>query len=84
VINGSSVSCVQTSAQVVGRLAHTKTSAISRPPHTMTWPRGLAKMTRMRNMVIVAMVALGAVRIVWRVLSPAQRPAFATEWAADE
>jgi hypothetical protein len=44
----------------------------------------LAKMTGMRNMVVMAMVALGAVRIIWRVLKPAQPQAFATEWAADE
>ncbi|HAC46112.1 MAG TPA: hypothetical protein DCF65_08595 [Chloroflexi bacterium] len=59
-------------------------SAISRSPYTMTWPRGFAKMTCMRNMVILATVAFGAVRIAWRMLSPAQPPAFATEWAADE
>jgi Tfp pilus assembly protein PilX len=50
----------------------------------MTPPRGFAKMTSMRKMVIMAMVALGAVRIMWRVLRPGQAPAFATEWAADE
>jgi hypothetical protein len=44
----------------------------------------LAKMTGMRNIVVMAMVALGAVRIIWRVLNPAQPPPFATEWAADE
>jgi hypothetical protein len=35
-------------------------------------------------MVVIAMVAIGAVRIMWRVLSPAQPAPFATEWAADE
>jgi hypothetical protein len=44
----------------------------------------LAKMTSMRNMVVMAMVALGAVRIIWRVLNPTQPPAFATDWASDE
>jgi hypothetical protein len=38
----------------------------------------------MRNMVIIAIVAFGAVRIAWRMLSASQPPAFATEWAADE
>jgi hypothetical protein len=38
----------------------------------------------MRNMVVMAMVAIGAVRIMWRVLSLAQPPRFASEWAADE
>ena len=59
-------------------------SAISRSPCTMTWPPGFAKMAGMRTMVIMAIVAFGAVRIAWRMLSPAQPPAFATEWAADE
>jgi hypothetical protein len=44
----------------------------------------LAKMTGMRNMVVMAMVALGTVRIIWRVLNPVRPPASATEWAADE
>jgi hypothetical protein len=35
-------------------------------------------------MVVMAMVALGAVRIIWRVLNPVQPSAFETEWAADE
>ena len=50
----------------------------------MTSSVGFTKMMGMRNVVIMAMVAFGAVRIMWRVLSPAQPPAFATEWAADE
>jgi hypothetical protein len=35
-------------------------------------------------MVITAIVAFGAVRIAWRLLSRAQPPAFASEWTADE
>jgi hypothetical protein len=50
----------------------------------MTSSHGFAKMAGMRNMVIMTIVAIGAVRIVWRVLSPAQPPAFASDWAADE
>jgi hypothetical protein len=38
----------------------------------------------MRNIAVMAMVAIGAVRIMWRVLSPARPPAWAKEWAADE
>jgi hypothetical protein len=38
----------------------------------------------MRNMMILAIVAIGAVRIVWSVLSPAEARSFAMEWAADE
>ena len=71
-------------ANGVGGLDHTKDSAISRSAYTMTWSPGFTKMTSMRNMVVIAMVAFGAIRIMWRVLSPAQPPAFATEWAADE
>ncbi len=50
----------------------------------MTQARGFGRMTSMRNVVILAMVAIGAVRIMWRVLSPAEQSAFAMEWAADE
>jgi hypothetical protein len=42
------------------------------------------KTSSMRNVVVMAMIAIGAVRIMWRVLSPARPPALATEWAADE
>jgi len=50
----------------------------------MTWQPGFAKMAWMRNIVIMAIVAFGAVRIAWRMLSPPQPGGFATEWAADE
>jgi len=35
-------------------------------------------------MVILAMVAIGTVRIVWRVLSPTKRHRYAMEWTAGE
>jgi len=38
----------------------------------------------MRRMVILAMVAIGAVRIMWRVLSPAERRGYEMEWTAGE
>jgi hypothetical protein len=50
----------------------------------VTSPPGFAKMAGMRNMVVMAIVAIGVVRIVWRVVSPARPPAFAMEWTADE
>jgi hypothetical protein len=50
----------------------------------MMWRPSFAKVACMRNIVIMAIVAFGAVRIAWRMLSPPRTPAFATEWAADE
>jgi hypothetical protein len=38
----------------------------------------------MRTMIIVATVALGAMRLVLRALGPAPRLGRATEWTADE
>jgi hypothetical protein len=38
----------------------------------------------MRTMVILATVAIGAMRLVWRALGPAQPLESATEWTADE
>jgi hypothetical protein len=38
----------------------------------------------MRTVVIVATVAIGAIRIMWRALTPAAPIEFATEWTADE
>jgi hypothetical protein len=35
-------------------------------------------------MVILAMVAIGTVRIVWRVLSPAGEHRYTMEWTAGE
>jgi hypothetical protein len=35
-------------------------------------------------MVILALVAIGTVRIMWRVLSPAERHGYAMEWTAGE
>src|SRR2546427_57518 len=39
-------------------------------------------MCGMRRMVILAMVAIGAVRIMWRVLGPAERRGYEMEWTA--
>jgi hypothetical protein len=69
---------------VCSRSTNTKDGDVYQSPRTTTDEEGFAKMTNMRNMVIMAMVALGTVRIMWRVLSPSRAPAFATEWAADE
>jgi hypothetical protein len=41
-------------------------------------------MSRMRTVVILATVAMGALRLMWRVLSPPDAPGFVTEWTADE
>jgi hypothetical protein len=38
----------------------------------------------MRTMVILATVAIGAMRLMLRALGPAQPPESATEWTADE
>jgi len=38
----------------------------------------------MRTALILAMVAIGTVRMMWRVLGPAEPRAFAMEWTADE
>lgn len=38
----------------------------------------------MRNLVIVATVAMGALRIIWRVLSPADPLGSGEDWTADE
>jgi hypothetical protein len=66
------------------RSMNTKGGGDNRSADTMTSPPGFAKMAGMRNLMVMAIVAIGAVRIVWRVLSPAQPPTFATDWAADE
>jgi hypothetical protein len=55
-----------------------------RVPFTMTQARGFGTMIGMRNVVILAMVAIGAVRIMWRVLGPAEQHASAMEWTAGE
>jgi hypothetical protein len=38
----------------------------------------------MRTVVIFATIALGSLRMMWRVLSPPDPLALATEWTADE
>jgi len=38
----------------------------------------------MRTMIILAAVAFGAMRLVLRMLSPAERLELANEWIADE
>jgi hypothetical protein len=35
-------------------------------------------------MMILAIAAIGAVRIIWSVLSPVEARTFARDWAADE
>jgi hypothetical protein len=61
----------------------TKAGAISRSLHTMTPACRFATMSSMRTVLIVATVAIGAVRIMWRAFSP-PRIALPEEWAADE
>ena len=80
VINGSSSKCWQTDSPAQ---THDGLGDLSVALHD-DLATGFRDDGRMRNMVIIAMVAFGAVRIAWRMLSPAQPPAFATEWAADE
>jgi hypothetical protein len=57
---------------------------MSRSLYTMSRLVGLGKMSIMRTMVILATVAIAAVQVMWRVLSPPKVPAFAAEWTADE
>jgi hypothetical protein len=38
----------------------------------------------MRNVMILAIAAISAVRIMWSVLSPVEARTFALDWAADE
>lgn len=42
------------------------------------------RMSSMRTMVILAMVAIGTVRVMWRVLSPAEQRSYSMEWTAGE
>jgi len=41
-------------------------------------------MSGVRTLVIVATVALGAVRMAWRAVNRAGRPGSPAEWTADE
>jgi hypothetical protein len=41
-------------------------------------------MCRMQTVVILATVAMGALRIMWRTLSPADPLGSGEEWTADE
>jgi hypothetical protein len=50
----------------------------------MTPPALLRNMYVMRNLVIVATVAMGALRIMWRALSPSDPLGSEEEWTADE
>lgn len=50
----------------------------------MTPVRAVRDAARMRNMMILAITAIGAVRIIWSVLSPVEAGTFAVHWAADE
>lgn len=62
----------------------TNEGLILRSLHTMTQPPRLRRMHRMRTLVIMATVAIGAVHIMWRAFNPAKRMELATEWTADE
>jgi len=57
---------------------------VLRVPFTKTRDHTSGNMCGMRRMVILAMVAIGAVRIMWRVLSPAERRGYEMEWTAGE
>jgi hypothetical protein len=50
----------------------------------MTQPVHLRSMRVMRNLVIAATVAMGALRIMWRALSPSDPLGSGEEWIADE
>jgi hypothetical protein len=50
----------------------------------MTYPSPFGIMFGMRTMIILATVAFGAMRLMLRALSPAQRLELASEWTADE
>jgi hypothetical protein len=47
--------------------------------------RGLLRsMARMRTVVIFATLSFGALRVMWRVISPADPLGSGPEWTADE
>ena len=50
----------------------------------MTHPALLRIMCVMRNLVIAATVAMGALRIMWRAINPADPLGYGEEWTADE
>lgn len=50
----------------------------------MTQPTVLGTLSGMRTVVIVATVAMGALRIMWRALSPSDPLGSGEEWTADE
>jgi hypothetical protein len=50
----------------------------------MTRPPVLRIMCVMRNLVIAATVAMGALRIMWRAINPADPLGSGEEWTADE
>ena len=41
-------------------------------------------MPSMRTVVILATLSIGAIRIMWRALSPAEQHSSPAEWTADE
>lgn len=57
---------------------------VFRVPFTKTRDLAIGNMSDMRRMVILAMVAIGTVRIMWRVMSPAEQRGYAMEWTAGE
>ena len=59
-------------------------AAVLRVPFTKTCDHTFGNMSGMRKMIILAMVAIGTVRIVWRVLSPVEQHRYAMEWTAGE
>jgi hypothetical protein len=50
----------------------------------MTQPTGFGTMASMRTLVIVATLSIGALRIMWRSLSPSDPLGSREEWTADE
>ena len=50
----------------------------------MTQPTVLGTMASIRTVLIVATLSIGALRIMWRALSPADPLGSGEEWTADE
>jgi hypothetical protein len=61
-----------------------KGGAILRLLYTMTQPAQPERMCVMRTMLIVATVAMAALRIMWHAFSPSDPLGSGEEWTADE
>jgi hypothetical protein len=83
-LRATSLAPLLSQEQLKRRTVDTNGSDFLRAHYTMTRRVLLRRMAHMRTVVIFATISFGALRVMWRAISPGDPLGSGPEWTADE